>query len=235
MLPGKAYYQDGRWVILLDEEPNFDRVRTLNDGKSNGAPVQVEFTDPRKARPKQRALFFALLGDISKWSGVPAKWLKEYFYTRYTVKTAGKEISLANDTQSTVTDATVLLDDVIRYVFEFDVPINEAYLLLPKDENVFQYECIKHRDCLICGRRADIHHLEDVVGNNVGMGRNRRYMDHTKSRLVALCRKHHNEIHQVGTTKFCQIHHLTNIGIKVDAATLKRIGVQGNYEERNHL
>ena len=229
MLPGKAYLQDGRWVVLLDKEPNTERIDALNGGNSNGVPVQVEFVDPRKAEPKQRSLFFALLGDINKWSGESVEWLKEYFYTRYTMQTAGKEISLADNTKNTVSDATVLIDDVVKFIFEFGVPVNEAYPLLPKDENIFQYECIKHRECLICGRNADIHHLEDVAGNNVGMGRNRRHMDHTKSRLVALCRAHHNEIHSIGTTRFCQFHHLTNIGIKVDAQTLKRIGVQGNY------
>lgn len=229
MLPGKAYLQDGRWVVLLDKEPNSDRIDTLNGGSSNGVSVQVEFVDPRKAEPKQRSLFFALLGDINKWSGETVEWLKEYFYTRYTIQTAGKEISLADDTKNTVSDATVLIDDVIKFIFEFGVPVNEAYPLLPKDENIFQYECIKHRQCLVCGRHADIHHLELGNGNAVGMGVDRRKVDHSQRYLVALCRKHHEICHKYGTPKFCRMYKLTNLGIKVDAQTLKRIGVQGNY------
>jgi hypothetical protein len=229
MLPGKAYLQDSKWIVVLSKQPNSEWLNTVNNGKTDGVPVQVEFVDPRRARPKQRSLFFALLGDISKWSGESKEWLKEYFYIRYTVQTAGKEISLADGTSNTVTDATKLIDDVIRFIFEFNVPINEAYPLLPKDENTFQYECIKHRQCLICGRHADIHHMEGIPGNTVGMGNNRNKIDHTQRYLAALCRNHHNEVHKLGTPEFCRRHHLTSIGIKVDAQTLKRIGVRGNY------
>ena len=229
MLPGKAYLQNDKWIVVLDSKPNLERINTIDGDVTNGVPVQVEFVDPRKATPKQRSLFFALLGDINKWSGESTDWLKEYFYTRYTIQTAGGEISLADDTTNTVTDATKLIDDVIKFIFEFSVPINEAYPLLPKDENIFQYECIKHRECLICGRHADIHHMEGIPGNTVGMGNNRNKIDHTQRYLAALCRNHHNEVHRLGTPEFCRRHHLTSIGIKVDAQTLKRIGVRGNY------
>lgn len=226
---GKAYWQNDHWIIYPDTPPNLEHISTLNNGLVSNVPVHYEMIDPRQARPKQRALFFALIGDIHSWSGEPAKWLKEYFYTEYTIKTAGDEISLANDTTNTVSDATKLIQEVIDFIFEFNVPINEAYPLLPKDENYFQYECIKHRQCLICGKYADIHHLEMDDGNAVGMGVNRRKVDHSKRYLAALCRKHHEICHKYGTRKFCQKYKLTNLGIKVDAQTLKRIGVQGNY------
>lgn len=224
MEPGKAYWQNDHWLIYPDREQNLEHVSTLNNGSINGVPVQFEMVDPRQARPRQRALFFALLGDIHNWSGEPTGWLKEYFYTRYTAKTAGKEISLADDTKNTVSDAVMLIDDVVNFIFEFGVPVREGYQLLPRNENYFQYECIKHRQCLICGKRADIHHVDEI-----GSGRNRNHIDHTKFRLAALCREHHEMWHKYGPTKFCQIYKLTNIGIKVDAQTLKRIGVQGNY------
>lgn len=226
MESGKAYWQNDHWIIYPDQQQNLERVSTLNNGSISGVPVHYELVDPRKARPKQRALFFALLGDIHSWSGEPTDWLKDYFYTRYTIKTAGEEISLANDTSNTVSDATKLIEDVIDFIFEFSVPVNEAYPLLPKDENYFQYECVKHRQCLVCGRHADIDHIDEL-----GAGRNRTHMDHTKFRLAALCRVHHTERHKTGTRLFCQKYRLTNLGIKVDAQTLKRIGVQGHYEE----
>lgn len=225
MESGKAYWRNDRWIIIPDKEQNLERIETLNDGKADGVPIVFELADPRKARPKQRALFFALLGDIHNWSGEPTEWLKDYFYTRYTIKTAGSEISLADDTKNTVSDATELIEDVIDFIFEFDVPIHEGYTLLPRNENYFQYECIKHRQCLVCGKHADIDHIDEI-----GSGRNRTHLNHTKFRLASLCRTHHTERHKIGTKLFCQRHHLTNIGIKVDAKTLKRIGVQGDYD-----
>lgn len=220
---------DGLAYVIPDIQPNLEHIATINDGKVQGVPAKIEWIDPRQARPKQRSLFFALLGDIHNWSGEPTDWLKEYFYTMYTVKTAGKEISLADDTTNTVTDAKELIDEVVDFIFEYDVPVKQGYVLLPRDENEFQFECIKHRKCLVCGKHADVHHLELDNGNAVGMGMNRTKVDHSKKLLMALCRVHHNEIHSKGTRLFCHDHHLTNVGIKVDAETLKRIGVQGNY------
>lgn len=229
---GQARWHKDHWNVFPDSEPNFEHIETINGRNVKSVPVTVEFSDHRKARPKQRALFFALMGDIHEWSGEPTEWLKEYFYTMYTIKTAGKEISLADDTTNTVTDAKELIDEVVDFIFEYDVPVKQGYVLLPRDENEFQFECIKHRKCLICGKHADIHHLELDNGNAVGMGMDRTKVDHSKKLLVALCRVHHNEIHSKGTRLFCHDHHLTNVGIKVNAETLKKIGVQGNYEQR---
>lgn len=225
MISGKAFWQEGGyWVVKPDRTPNFDHIRTINDGEINGVPVELETVDPRQARPKQRALFFALLQDIWQWSGEDKEFLKEWFYTRYTIRTAGKTISLADRTENTVTDAKFLIDDVINFIFEYDVPVKAGYELLPRDEEYMQYLSIKHRKCLICGLRADIHHVDEI-----GMGRDRNHIDHTQHRLAALCRKHHTEAHQLGLTEFCKRHHLTRLGIKVNAETLKQIGLRGEY------
>lgn len=227
MLSGKAYWEQGGWWIAPDETPNLSHIETMY-GKTSGVPVQYEIPDRRKARPKQRRLFFALLSDIHRWSGEPAEWLKEYFYLQYTIKTAGREISLANDTVSTVSDATELINLVIDFIFDYQVPINDGYPLLPRDESYFQFKCIQKRCCLICGRAADINHIDEV-----GMGRNRNKLDHTQARLSALCRVHHTEFHQIGYQTFCKKYRLTNLGVKVNAETLKRIGMKGNYRGGN--
>lgn len=225
MLSGSAVFQDGFLIIKPDQPPGdgwFEHIKTLNNGKEDWFRVQYEETDPRKVRPKQRALFFALLHDIWNWSGEDEDYLKTYFYSRYMARTGGKAISLADTSQSTVSDATELINDVVDFIFKFDVPIKAGMYLLPKDENHFQYQCIAHRKCLICGQHADIHHVDEI-----GAGRNRNQLDHTQFRLAALCREHHTEFHQVGPSVFCNKYHLTNLGVKVDHATLKRIGIQG--------
>lgn len=228
MASGKATWQGDHWEIYPDKMPNgslFERLKTLNDGDTVNVPVEFNFTDKRKARPKQRALFFALLHDIWMWTGEDEEFLKDYFYSRYVIRTNGKTISLANDTANTVSDATFLIDDVVNFIFEFNVPVETGYELLPRDEEYWQYLSIKHRKCLICGKRADIHHVDEI-----GAGRNRNHIDHTKLRLAALCRVHHEICHKLGPTAFCQKYKLTRLGIRVDAKTLKQIGVKGNYE-----
>ncbi|RDG20905.1 hypothetical protein DQM14_02145 [Limosilactobacillus fermentum] len=231
MISGTATWKDDRWEVIPDKPPGqlfFEHLETLNSEEPEKIKVMLEFPDPRQARPKQRALFFALLHDIWDYTGQPEGWLKDYFYSRFTIRTAGKTISLSNETESTVSDATFLIDDVIDFIFEYEIPVKTGYALLPRDENHFQWRCIRHRKCLVCGQHADIHHVDEL-----GAGRNRNKQDHTKFRLAALCREHHTEIHQIGVQEFLQRHHFTGIGIKVDADTLKSIGLQGIYKERN--
>ncbi|WP_276859025.1 putative HNHc nuclease [Limosilactobacillus ingluviei] len=232
MLTGQATWSDGYWIIKPDQPPDqgwFDHLHTMN-GNTDWFPVAMDFIDPRQARPKQRALFFALIHDIWAWSGEDEEFLKAYFYSRFVIKTAGREISLADNTKNTVSDARALIDDVVDFVFDYDVPVKAGMFLLPKEENHFQYQCISHRKCIVCGRHADIHHIDEI-----GAGRNRTHIDHTKLRLAALCQEHHTEAHKIGLQAFCNKYQLTNLGIRVDAATLRKIGVAGNYSQNQSI
>lgn len=232
MVSGKAFWRGNGWEVKPDQAPTsdfFDHLETINGPGYDGALVELNFTDPRQARPKQRALFFALIHDIWEWTGQPEEWLKAYFYSRYTIRTNGKSISLANGTVSTVSDATYLIDDVVDFIFTYGVPVKVGYELLPRDEEHFQWRCIRHKKCLICGRHADFHHMDAV-----GMGRNRDHIDHTKHRVAALCRKHHTEIHKIGVPVFLKKHHLTRIGIKVSKKTLKELKIKGDYNHGNN-
>lgn len=220
-------FRGSQLVIQLEQSVNLERLKTMYDGNLSKILVRIEFIDPRKARPKQRALFFALIGDIWNWSGQPVEELKEYFYIQYAIKTAGGMISLADDTKNTVSDANKLLEIVIDFMFGFRVPFKDGYELLPKGEVYYMYLCCKHRKCAICGRHADIHHLETI-----GMGGNRTKVDHTKKHVMALCRKHHGEIEQIGARNFGYKYHVPVTGIKLDVETLRKIHVAGNYEEK---
>ena len=212
------------YYLVPDVAPNKDHILTINNNKLNGADVEWHLVDPRKARPKQRALFWALMGDIAQWNGYEPDDMRYYFYNRFMVAHEGKEISLADTTMNTVTDAKELIDDVIDYIFEFRVPVKAGYELLPRNEEHYQYQCLRHRMCVICGQHADIHHIDEI-----GMGRDRTKLDHTKFHLMALCPAHHTEFHKIGPTAFGNKYHLNMTGIKADKETLKQIGVKGNY------
>ncbi|WP_137624953.1 putative HNHc nuclease [Lactiplantibacillus pingfangensis] len=215
---GKIYL-----VTELDEMPNLDHVETVS-GTRDQFYMDWEIADTRKARPQQRRLFFALLNDIADWSVTPQDYLKSLFYLQYQIYTNGKQISLSDVTKSSVSDANVLLDLVIDFMFEWRVPFKKGYELLPRDQEYYLFECCRHRVCMICGNRADIHHV-DVIG----AGMNRTIVDHTKRHVMALCRKHHGEIEQIGPDKFSAKYHVPVDGIRLDVETLKRIGLKGNY------
>lgn len=156
---------------------------------------------------------------------MPTDFLKNLFYLQYESYTFGKQISLSDTTESSVSDANQLLDLVIDFMFEWHVPFKAGYKLLPREQEYYLFQCCRHRVCMICGNRADIHHV-DVIGS----GLNRTHVDHTKRHVMALCRVHHSEIEQIGSVAFSAKYHVPVDGIKLDKETLKRIGLKGKYD-----
>lgn len=111
MQRARAIIRSGNLIIHLDEPLNQDHLETVA-GSTDQFYIDFEVADTRKASAQQRRLFFALLHDIEVWSFTPRDYLKEIFYTQYEIYTAGKEISLADDTKSSVSDANTLLDQL---------------------------------------------------------------------------------------------------------------------------
>ncbi|RDF15313.1 hypothetical protein CNR30_01165 [Levilactobacillus brevis] len=222
----KYFERNGKSYLLveLDQQPNLDHIETVS-GSRDQLYLDWELADTRKARPQQRRLFFALLNDIADYFVVPQDFLKAMFYGQYREYTNGNEISLSDTTESSVSDANVLLDLVIDFMFTWRVPFKQGYELLPREQEYYLFQCCRHRVCMICGNRADIHHV-DVIG----AGLNRTHVDHTKRHVMALCRVHHSEIEQIGSVAFSAKYHVPVDGIKLDKETLKRIGLKGEYD-----
>ncbi|MCT1175818.1 putative HNHc nuclease [Pediococcus pentosaceus] len=219
--------QRGRDLIIhLDRPLNQDHLETVSGGQGEFY-VDFEVADSRRASVQQRRLFFALLHDIESYFVVPSEFLKSMFYTHYEFYTAGKSISLSDTTESSVSDANTLLDLVIDFMFEWRVPFRKGYELLPRDQQYFLYECCRHRICTICSEYADIHHI-DVIGRT-----NRNKVDHTKRHVMALCRKHHEEIEHIGPIQFSRKYHVPVDGIKLKLEDLKKLGIRGNYSAEN--
>ncbi|GBG94623.1 hypothetical protein LFYK43_10820 [Ligilactobacillus salitolerans] len=217
-------------LVKLEQSINLEHLKTMYNGNLSKIYAKVEIVDPRKMRPSQRRLFWALCEDIWAWNGQPKKDLEDYFKFEYAVKNDGKEISLKEKARTTASEANELLNIVTDCILENGVPVKKGYELLPRDENYFLYQCCKHRKCVICGKHADIDHIDEI-----GSGLNRNHVDHTKRHVIALCRIHHSERHQIGNKQFSKKYHMPLNGIKLDVETLKKIGVKGNYrEEKEH-
>lgn len=214
----------GDEVTYKINQSELNRLGTLYSDL-NDAEIDVEYIDPRSFSIKQRRLFFALLGDISHYSGEDVPSLKDYFYDRYYIKTFGGLISMSDTSTSTMSEVTLMLEIVVEFVLSWHVPIRESYDLLPKNEAYWGYFSCKYRSCMICGKRADIHHVDAL-----GMGSNRTKAKHLEHHFMALCRPHHQEIEQIGRPAFADKYHVPVDGIRLDLPTLKKLNIQGNYE-----
>ncbi len=227
--------------VTFYQEPNKERLRTMYNGDISNISMEINFPDPRRFTPKQRGLMFALFNNIYEWSNqelgsveqdIPvevigdAKTIKDWFYSQYILKYQ-KDISVKNISNTTVSEMNNLLELIIDFMFEWDVPFAEGYELLPKNEQWYLYRCCKHRKCAECGKRAEIHHAINLVG----MGNNRNSMNHLNSYFIALCRTHHNEIHNLGLTEFSKKYHGIK-PIKLDDETLIRLNLMSVKQVR---
>lgn len=212
-----------RLTIDINEEINIERLQTMYYDYDGQREVEIRFVDPRRFTQEQRRFIYALIGDISDFTGQPPDSLKEVFKWRYEAIT-GRRISLSDISTNTVSDATLYADIILDFIFENHIPFKNGYEILPVNQEYYFYKCIVTRTCCSCGKlHADIHHIEAV-----GMGNNRRKIDNTNRHFMALCRTCHTIIHVEGYTEFTSKRKLR--AIKLDTTTLKRLGLNVKSE-----
>ena len=184
----------------------------------NGYPldVNIEIQDGKKITVKQRKKVFALLNDIEAHTGSPREDMKEMF-TDFIVTLNGysKRLSLSDCTRK---QAGELIDTIMAWVFQNDIPLNYKTSDLMKQDQTFLYLATVHRKCVICGKYGELAHYHAV-----GRGRNRRKIDHTDNRVLALCHFHHKQQHDMGMDSFNAKYHLTDSWVQVNARLNKML------------
>lgn len=212
---------DGDKVTLqLKESLNIERLKTIFDGYDGERQAEIFIKDPRGFTVEQRKFFFALLNDIYKETGLSIDEMKDYIYSMFRYAT-GNNISLSNQSVSTVDDVSYLTNFVLDFIFEHDIPFKDGYEVPPQNIQYFFYKCVMNRTCCICGKKnADIDHFDKALGR-----RKRKEVDHTEFTFAALCRTHHTEKHQLGITEFKNKYHV--IGIKLNQDEIKKLRIGG--------
>lgn len=210
---------DGDKVTLqLKESLNIERLKTIFDGYDGERQAELFIKDPRGFTVEQRKFFFALLNDIYKETGLSVDEMKDYIYSMFRYAT-GNNISLSNQSVSTVDDVSYLTNLVLDFIFEHDIPFKDGYEVPPQNIQYFFYKCLMTRTCCNCGRKpADIHHVDAV-----GMGNNRKKINNSGRRFMALCRVCHTKIHTEGFSEFTNKRLL--MPIKLSDEDLRRLGL----------
>ncbi len=177
----------------------------------------VQMIDSRPLSDKQRRACYALLGEIADFTGNGNDSTKEYMKLKFLAEdfgeTADKIFSLANAPMSLVCAFQRFL---VRFILDWDIPTKFPMLELVDDIGDYLYACLINRKCAVCGKRADLHHVD-----HVGTGRNREEIIHEGMEALPLCREHHAEAHTLGAQSFAEKYHIEH-GIKLDK-TLCRI------------
>ncbi len=210
---------DGREMkVELAEDLNIERLQTVYHGYTGARYCELRFLDPRSFSVDQRKYYYALLGDISAFTGHLIEEIDDN--TRWKFKAlTGRNISLSNGSSNTKDDVVLLTNIALDLAFELNVSLSNKIPIPDKNLEYYFYKCLTHRKCCICGKHADIDHFDETVG----MGRNRKEVDKTNFTYCALCRSHHTEKHTIGLTAFRNKYHV--YGITLNAETIKRLNI----------
>ena len=178
---------------------------------------EIRVDDGRRISSDQRKKIYALCRDISDYTGHDVEDLKENILkVGFMIKEDRDYFSLSDVDMTT---ARYFIEYILEFCFEWDVPLNEKTVALAREVNNYLYLCLRYRRCAVCGRYADIHHHENLVG----MGMDRAKHNHEDSRYIALCRTHHTECHTIGHKTFENKYKLA--AIKLNAQAIKELGI----------
>ncbi|WP_278474870.1 putative HNHc nuclease [Turicibacter sanguinis] len=185
-------------------------------GLGNLTTGDLLLNDCRMISRQQQKKIYAMIGDISDYTGHQVEFLKSYLKCEYIKMYGGEWFSLG---YVDMTTAKKFIEFILYICFEWEVPLKLNTVDLTRDVNNYLYLCLKYRKCAVCGCHADIHHHENLVG----MGMDRAKHNHIDSRFIALCRVHHNECHNIGHKTFEDKYKI--IAIKLNEVAIKELRI----------
>ena len=117
-----------------------------------------------------------------------------------------------------MTTARLFITYLIDFCILHGVDVGEPLYQLSEDIPRYVWACLMNKRCAVCGRKAELHHVDAV-----GMGRNRKEICHVGMRALPLCREHHTEIHNVGQEDFLRRYFLEPVKIDERIADVYRL------------
>lgn len=215
---GKIKKITGNEITIEIEELDLYKIqRFANDQKPT---VELDIADGRRITPDQRKKIYALINDLCEYTGdVPEYW-KEQFKFMVETTFGVNRFSLSN---CSMTIGNYMILTILNFLFEHDIPFKTKTWDSIPDDFPKQMLCIKNKRCVICGKPADIAHY-----NAVGMGRNRKKINHVGMYIMTLCRIHHDEQHHYmrykGLNDFFEKYHIKPIKVTEEIAKQLHLG-----------
>lgn len=211
---------DGTYsVVATGVELEQSHIDLLENGYSLIAEVEVP--DNKKLSIDQRKKIFALCRDIELHWGEPVESLRKRFQAELEIMNGYNEISLSN---CSMRIASELIELIIAFMFHHQIPMRVETSKLLSGDKAMLYWATVNRNCVLCGKsNADLaHHYA------IGRGANRKKMQHYDYEVLALCRFHHQEQHNIGVKSFDEKYILQDSWIKVDDRLNAMLKGEGN-------
>lgn len=211
MTTGRAM-ESSQGVVVYTTRPPVDN---LSD------EVLVYWQDSRARTLEQIRKAWALMGEIAEYQGQG----KDDVYREQSTAFSLKHLEILQGelfhlSTATVSTARAFINLLIEIILEYGIPTKEPLYGLCDDIERYVYACLMNKKCAVCGKKTELHHYD-----HVGMGRNRREIDHIGMRAYPLCREHHEEIHLIGERAFDEKYHL--VPIAIDQKIAKKYNLKG--------
>lgn len=202
-------------VIVKTSRPD---VPNLSD------EVTVIWKDNRCITSDQMRKAWALMGEIAAYQGETSKDVYREQSSAFTIKHLQTlQDGLFHLSTATVSTARAFINMLIEIIVEYGIPTKEPLTALCDDIEKYVYACLLNRKCAVCGAKTELHHVDQV-----GMGRNRREIDHLGMQCLPLCRKHHDEAHTIGKSAFMARYHLESVAVDERIAKVYHLHTGGN-------
>jgi len=206
---------DGRRVTLeLDED-----IQRLLEQQEAGQ-IALRVLDGREISQKQRGKIFGITRDIARHYGylLDFEWeeVRGALREDFCVKTELPQFSLSDCEKAVARD---FISFLIDFCLRWKVPTSRPLQHYSDDFGKFLYLHLEHRICVICGKPAQVHHVEAI-----GMGRDRDEIIHEGMPCVALCAECHAKAHAMGWQTFSRKNHVA--GLELDRYLCKKLGLK---------
>jgi hypothetical protein len=176
--------------------------------------VEIILPDGRRITAKQRRKVYSILAEISDYingqhESADVEETKEIMKWDFALaRMEGQERRLFSLSNVDETTARNFIDYLIEFCVKNNVPMKISPLEYCEDISKYVYACMINKRCCICGKPADLHHVDAI-----GMGNDRDDVIHIGREALPLCREHHSELHTKGNKEFMNQYHLEPIKI----------------------
>lgn len=212
--------EDGR-VIITAGLPDLDRALLRQYKK-----VEIILPDGRRISAEQRRKVYALLGEIAEYvDGIrnadtieeQKRLLKMEFMVKRMESAERRMFSLSDCDMSTAREFITYLID---FIIANDIPTKVPLIEQCEDVSRYIYSCLVNKKCCICGKPADLHHVQSVGSQGY-----RDKINHIGLEALPLCREHHISLHSMGNKEFIEKWHLEPVRIDAKIAKLYKLNI----------
>lgn len=211
----KGKFEENKSTLEIEIDKNILNILQRQKTKE----IEINIEDGRTITPGQRKKAMATINDISEYTGDIPEYLKEKYKFKLMAEKGIEYFSLSNCSVETARDyITIIIDDAV----EHGIPLLDLGINRAEEIDRYLYKCLATRTCAITGtKNADIHH---VLGSRIGMGRNRKKVNHNNLELIALSRSWHTKVHAEGEDEIFNKYKI--YGIALDHKTLRYLNLK---------